>query len=82
VLGVRATHGRSVHLPLYAFETSLGKGRVLKAVKALGKRSGVPASKITLVDRSKTYAHIDPLVALPSKNAFLKTVVPFLRKVR
>ena len=35
-----------------------------------------------LVNRNRTYAHIDPLVALPSKNAFLKTLVPFLRKIR
>jgi hypothetical protein len=34
------------------------------------------------VDRSKTYAHLDPLAATPSRNDFLKTVVPFLRKLR
>jgi hypothetical protein len=34
-----------------------------------------------LVDRSATYAHTDPLVALPDRNAFLRTVVPFLRRI-
>jgi pimeloyl-ACP methyl ester carboxylesterase len=82
VLGVHAIHGRSVHMPLYAFETSLGKGRVLKAVKALAARSHVAKKHVVLVNRNKTYAHIDPLVAVPSKNAFLKTLVPFLKKIR
>ena len=31
--------------------------------------------------RSSTYAHIDPLSADPKKNAFLKTVAPFLKRI-
>ncbi len=81
VLDVRATHGRDVHLPIYAIETSLGAGRVLRGAKALARRSHV-RKRLVLVDRHKTYDHIDPLSALPGKNAFLKTVVPFLRRVR
>ena len=38
--------------------------------------------RLVLVDRHTAYDHIDPLSALPGKNAFLKTVVPFLRRVR
>ena len=34
VLGVRTTHGRDLDLPIYAFETSLGKGRVLARAPA------------------------------------------------
>jgi pimeloyl-ACP methyl ester carboxylesterase len=74
-LGVRATH--KVKLPIYAFETSLGKGRVLKAARALAKRGGGP--KPVLVDRSATDAHCDPLFDVPERNAFLKTVTKFLR---
>jgi hypothetical protein len=81
VFGVRAIHGRSVRLPMYAFETSLGAGRVLRSVRALARQSGVPRRDLVLVDRHRTYAHIDPLVAVPRRNAFLKTVVPFLRRV-
>ena len=33
VLGVRATHGADVHLPIYAIETSLGAGRVLRGAR-------------------------------------------------
>ncbi len=78
VLGVRATHGRDVRVPIYAFETSLGKGRVLKAARALARRSHAPSLK--LVDRSATYSHCDPLFAAPERNAFLKTLVPFLAR--
>jgi len=79
VLGVRATHGDDLHVPIYAIETSLGAGRVLRGARALARRSYVRA---TLVDRHGAYDHIDPLSALPSKNAFLKTVVPYLRGLK
>jgi hypothetical protein len=81
VLGVHATHGDDVRLPIYAIETSLGAGRVLEGARRLAKRSHA-ARRLTLVDRHRTYDHIDPLSALPSKNAFVKTVVPFLRRLR
>jgi pimeloyl-ACP methyl ester carboxylesterase len=81
VLGVRATHGRDVHLPIYAIETSLGKGRVLKAARALAKRGRVPASKVKLVDRSATSSHCDPIFDEASQNDFLETVVPFLKNI-
>jgi hypothetical protein len=82
LLGVRATHGRDLELPIYAFETSLGAGRVLKGARALARRSRLPRRMLTLVDRHKTYAHIDPLSAVPETNAFVRTVVPFLRRHR
>ena len=81
VLGVRATHGDDARLPLYAFETSLGDGRVIRAVRQLAGQSGVPPRDRVFVDRSRSYAHIDPFAALPAKNAFLKTVVSFLRRI-
>jgi hypothetical protein len=34
------------------------------------------------VERSSTFAHIDPVAAAPEKNDFLSTLVPFLRKLR
>ena len=80
VFGDRATHGNRVKLPMYAFETSLGDGRVIPAVQDLAKQSHVPKSEQRYVDRSPTYAHVDPLAASPNKNAFLKTLVPFLKR--
>ena len=81
-LGVRTTRGRDLDVPIYAFETSLGKGRVLRGARLLARRAGIPRRRLTLVDRSATYAHVDPLTASSDRNAFVRTVVPFLRRVR
>jgi hypothetical protein len=79
LLGVRATRGRALDVPIYAIETSLGAGRVLEGARALARRSSVP--RLTLVDRHETYDHIDPLSASAPKNAFVRTVVRFLRRL-
>ena len=65
---------------MYAFETSLGDSRVIAGAKALARRAHLPKRAQTYVDRSGGYAHLDPLAAAPSRNAFLKTVLPFLRR--
>ena len=68
---------------MYSFDTSLGGGRVADATRQLAEQSNVPKSWVTTVKRTKTFSHIDPISAAPSKNDFLKTVIPFLRnKVR
>src|SRR3712207_1180195 len=54
VFGLRSTRARDVDLPIYAFETSLGDGRVIKAARRLARLGG---GKLTAVDRSSTYAH-------------------------
>jgi hypothetical protein len=81
-LGVRAIHGKQLRTPLYAYETSLGRGRVLKAVAAIAKQAGIPRRKVTLVDRSTTNSHIDPISDTPDRNDFLRTVLPFLKKLK
>jgi hypothetical protein len=78
VFGDHATHGDDIDVPIYAFATSLGSDRVIQAAKQLAKQSHVPKKEVTLVNKSSTYAHIDPIAATPSKNAFLKTVTKFL----
>jgi pimeloyl-ACP methyl ester carboxylesterase len=80
VYGDHATMGHSVKLPMYSFDTSLGGGRVADATRQLAEQSKVPKRWVKTVKRTKTYSHIDPISAAPAKNAFLKTVVPFLRK--
>ncbi len=81
VLDVRATHGDDLdRLRIYAFAASLGGQRVLDAAALLATQSGIPKRRLTLVDRSATYTHIDPLTASP-RNAFVSTLAPFLRKV-
>ena len=84
VFGDKAIHGRDVHVPMYAFQTSLGyaggANRVIDATKQLAKQSHVKKKDLRLVSKPKTYAHIDPLTATPKKNAFLKNLVKFLTK--
>ncbi|MCB0876196.1 MAG: hypothetical protein R2718_09945 [Solirubrobacterales bacterium] len=79
VYGDHATMGHSARLPMYSFDTSLGGGRVADATRQLAKQSNVPKGWVKTVKRTKTFSHIDPISAAPSRNAFLKTVVPFLR---
>lgn len=83
IYGDHATMGEQVRLPMYSFDTSLGGGRVAAATRQLAEQSGVPKRWVRTIKRIKTYAHIDPISAAASENAFLQTVVPFLRhKVR
>ncbi|MEA2445065.1 MAG: hypothetical protein QOJ12_2357 [Thermoleophilales bacterium] len=80
--GVRAWHAKELGVPIYAFETSLGDGRVVAGARQLAKLARIPKRDVTLVDRSSTTSHLDPLAAAPDRNDFLKTVVPFLRKLQ
>jgi hypothetical protein len=82
VLDVRATHGADLpkSLRLYAFGAALGGQRVLDATKTLAAQSGIPSSRVTLVDRHDTYAHNDPNSASP-RNDFVTALLPFLKKV-
>jgi hypothetical protein len=82
LLGLRATRGAQVDVPIYAIETSFLKGQILTAAHALARRAHVPAADVELVDRSRKYAHCDPLFDDPASNDFLATVVPFLKRIR
>ena len=78
LLGLRARHASKIDIPLYAFETDLTNGRVIRGAKRLIKRAkGIKTYK--LVTDTKQ-SHVDPLVASPRRNNFLKTLVPFLKK--
>jgi hypothetical protein len=79
-LKLRPWHRRQVDLPLYALQTDLTGGRVLRGAKRFIAGSKVPRSM--LVDASADDSHLDPLTAAPYRNRFLKTVVPFLRSLR
>jgi hypothetical protein len=81
LLGLRATRGAAVHVPIYAIETSFLQGEILRAARALARRAHVPRRDVTLVDRSAKDAHCDPLFDDPGRNDFLATVVPFLRRI-
>jgi pimeloyl-ACP methyl ester carboxylesterase len=81
LLGLRLKWARRARLPVYALQTSLTKGGVLKGARSFIKLSGSPRSRAVLVDASSEQSHLDPLTATPAKNRYLKTVVPFLRRI-
>jgi pimeloyl-ACP methyl ester carboxylesterase len=82
VLGVKATHGDdlSKRTPIYAFGAALGGEDVLDAARLLAQQSGIPADRLTLVNREPTYSHNDPNSASP-ENEFLDHLIPFLAEV-
>jgi hypothetical protein len=77
-LGLRLKHGRRIDVPLYAYSTDLTEGAVARGARRLVKMSKIGTARV-VDDRSA--AHLDPVSAAPERNRFLKTVVPFLRRV-
>jgi len=80
-LGLRLTHTAQVDVPLYAFQTALGgaDNGVADSAEAYKAESKIPS--VTVVSRTATYSHLDPLLAASDQNDFLKTVVPWLKKL-
>jgi pimeloyl-ACP methyl ester carboxylesterase len=78
-LGLRLQHATRSDVPVYALQTSLTEGAVLKGAKSFIKLSRAPAKSSRLVDASQTESHLDPLTAAPDRNDYLRTVVPFLK---
>jgi hypothetical protein len=74
-LALRPKHLDRVDTPLYALETMLTDGGVLRAARKFVRASEIEDP--TLVDASNM-RHYDPLMDVPRKNRFVKTVVPFL----
>jgi pimeloyl-ACP methyl ester carboxylesterase len=77
-LGLRLFHTRKVNLPLYAIATNLAGAHVLDGARNFIRRSRTTRRESMLVNRNPLMSHLDPLIAAPKTNAFLKTVVPFL----
>ena len=82
VLDVDAVHGDDLgkRMRLLAFGAALGGQRVTAATTTLASQSGIARRRLTLLNRETTYAHNDPNSAYP-RNAFVKKLVPFLRKI-
>ena len=81
LLGLRPYHRAAIDVPLYAFQTSLTHGGVLRGARRLIASSLIPRRASVLVDGSATQSHLDPLAAAPTRNRFLTTVVPFLKRL-
>ena len=77
-LGLRLFHTAQINTPLYAFQTDLTKGRVLAGARRLVKRSDIRTTRLV---SDPGMSHLDPVLGAPKRNTFLKTVVPFLKKI-
>ena len=81
VLDVHSTHGADLgRLRIYAFAAALGNRRVLQAARALAAQSHIPADRLTVVNRSDGYTHIDPITAYPD-NDFVTNLQRFLARI-
>jgi hypothetical protein len=78
VVGLRLLHGSAIDVPVYAFSTSLTEGAVARGARRLAQRAPIP--RTVVIDDRRT-SHLDPLSAAPRTNRFLKTVVPFLKRI-
>jgi len=78
-LGLRLFHAKKITTPLYAFQTDLTGGGVLKGARAVIKQSKI--TEKTLIDASSSTSHLDPVLAPKATNRFTKTVTPFLKEI-
>jgi hypothetical protein len=72
-------HTRQVDLPVYALQTDLTHGHVLRGARRFIQRSRTTRAESTLVNADPEESHLDPIMADPGHNRFFKTLVPFLR---
>jgi len=78
LLGLRLQHRRTIHLPLYAFQTSSSAPHVLDAARRLARVSRIASPTLA---SDPAMLHPDPLTAVPAHNSFLHTVTPFLKRL-
>ena len=80
-LGLRLKHTAQVNLPLYAVQTDLTQGHVLRGARRFIGRSATTRRESVLVNADPEFAHLDPLTAAPQRNAFFRTVALFLARL-
>jgi pimeloyl-ACP methyl ester carboxylesterase len=78
-LGLRLEHTNQIDIPIYAFQTDLTDGAVLRGAEKLVERAKTTKKDSMLIDGDPAYSHLDPLLATPGKNQFTKTVTKFLK---
>ena len=76
-LGLRLTHARDIDVPLYAFETGLTHGTVVKAAQWIVANSRI-REHVYVTDDSMV--HLDPMFDASGNNSFLASVAGFLQK--
>ncbi len=78
-LGLHIDGPRKVNVPLYAIQTDLTHGGVLRGARRFISEARTTRAESTLVNADPQMSHLDPLTAASGKNTFLKTVVPYLK---
>ena len=68
-------HAKRIDVPIYAFQTDLTDGGVLRGAKALVRRAKTTKAEAMLVQGAPQQSHLDPLTAAPKRSEFLKTLV-------
>ncbi|GHH24818.1 alpha/beta hydrolase [Streptomyces rubradiris] len=77
-LGLRLTHTAELDIPLYVFQSNFAKGTVGRAAQRLAADTKIPHLSL---HSDFSMLHQDVLLAVPERNSFLHTAVPFLEAV-
>jgi len=77
-LGLRPRHLHDVDIPLYAFQTSISDGGVLRGTKKFIRKSKVGSHWLY---QDLQMGHFDPLEDFPARNRFIQTVSPWLSDI-
>jgi hypothetical protein len=75
-LGLHPRYLHDVDTPLFAFQTSISDGGVLRGTKKFIRKSKVRSHWLY---QDLQMGHFDPLEDFPAQNRFIQTVVPWLR---
>ena len=78
-LGLRLWHTKQINVPLFAYQTDLTKGGVIRGARAVQKASRIP--RLVEVDDSASASHLDPVIAPAQTNGFTQNIVPFLKSL-
>ena len=78
-LGLRLWHTEQINVPLFAYQTDLTGGGVIRGARAVRKASKIP--RLVEVDDSAAASHLDPVIAPPQTNGFTQNIVPFLKSL-
>jgi pimeloyl-ACP methyl ester carboxylesterase len=78
-LGLRLWHTKQINVPLFAYQTDLTGGGVIRGARAVQKASKIP--RLVEVDDSAAASHLDPVIAPPQTNGFTQDIVPFLKSL-
>ncbi|MEO8092080.1 MAG: alpha/beta hydrolase [bacterium] len=77
-LGLRLEHAERIDVPIYAFQTDLTGGDVLRGAARLVELARTTEREALLVDGAPEQSHLDPLTAAPAANEFLRQLEVFL----